>query len=104
MDLSVFSPACLPSSGASFVGQEGYVYGEKHDPFFKFKIFFFSGWGDTGVQETSTDKLQETVIPIVHSSTCTDRINQTEGVDEHLILCAGGGRSGPCKVNQHRKS
>ena len=36
VDLSVFSPACLPSSGASFVGQEGHVYGEKHDPFFKF--------------------------------------------------------------------
>ena len=31
MDLSVFSPACLPSNGASFVGQEGHVYGEKLD-------------------------------------------------------------------------
>ena len=36
VDLSVFSPACFPSSGASFVGQEGHVYGEKHDPLFKF--------------------------------------------------------------------
>ena len=103
MDLSVFSPACLPSSGASFVGQEGHVYGEKHDPLFKFKIVFFSGWGDTGVQETSTDKLQETVIPIVQSSTCMEIMNQAEGA-ENLIVCAGGGRSGPCKVNQHRKS
>ena len=67
------------------------------------KLFFqpvsISGWGDTGVQETSTDKLQETVIPIVQSSTCMEIMNQTEGA-ENLIVCAGGGRSGPCKVNQ----
>ena len=28
VDLSVFRPACLPSSGASLVGQDGHVYGE----------------------------------------------------------------------------
>ena len=59
-----------------------------------------SGWGDTGIQETSTDKLQETVVPIVQSSICTERMNQTEGVNEDLIVCAGGAESGgPCKVN-----
>ena len=28
VDLSVFSPACLPDNSASFVDQEGHVYGE----------------------------------------------------------------------------
>ena len=53
------------------------------------------GWGDTGVQDTSTDKLQETVVPIVDPSSCG------EDVDEDLIVCAGGlgvGK-GPCKVS-----
>ena len=28
VDLSVFSPACLPSNSASLVSQDGHVYGE----------------------------------------------------------------------------
>ena len=55
-----------------------------------------SGWGDTGVQETSTDTLQETVVPIVQTSNCMERMNQAEGVDENLIVCAGGASKGPC--------
>ena len=63
-----------------------------------------SGWGATGVQDTSTDKLQETEVPIVQSSNCIERMNQTEGVNEDLIVCAGGaGSGGPCKVNQKPK-
>ena len=64
-------------------------------------VFLLSikGWGDTGVQETSTDKLQETVVPIVQSGNCTERMNQTEGVNEDQILCAGGSGTGPCKVS-----
>ena len=69
-----------------------------------FYLLSISGWGDTGVQETSTDKLQETVVPIVESSNCTERMNQTEGVNEDLIVCAGGAESGgPCKVNHKPK-
>ena len=59
---------------------------------------FVSGWGDTGIQETSTDRLQETVVPIVETSNCEERMNQAEGVDENLIVCAGGAKPGPCKV------
>ena len=57
--------------------------------------FPFSGWGDTGVQDTSTDKLHETVVPIVDPSSCG------EDVDEDLIVCAGGlgVGTGPCKVS-----
>ena len=29
VDLSVYSPACLPDVGESFVDQEGHVYGEQ---------------------------------------------------------------------------
>ena len=58
-----------------------------------------SGWGNTG-KETSIDKLQETVVPIVQSSICMASMNQTEGVIEDLIVCAGGAENGgPCKVN-----
>ena len=61
---------------------------------------FVSGWGDTGVQETSTDKLQETVVPIVQTSNCMERMSQTEGVRDDLLVCAGGSDGGgPCKVN-----
>ena len=64
---------------------------------------FLLGWGDTGVQETSTDKLQETVVPIVQTSNCTARMNQTDGVDENLIVCTGGAAQGPCKVQYQNK-
>ena len=30
VDLSVFSPVCLPDFGESFLGQNGSVYGEQH--------------------------------------------------------------------------
>ena len=62
-------------------------------------ILSLSGWGNTGVQETSTDNLQETQVPIVQSSICIERINLTESLDENLILCAAGAGKGPCKVN-----
>ena len=69
----------------------------------KFHPNFILGWGHTGVQETSIDKLQEIVVPIVQTSNCTARMNQTEGVDENLIVCTGGAAKGPCKVRQQTK-
>ena len=69
----------------------------------QFHPSFISGWGHTGVHETSTDKLQETVVPIVQTNNCTGRMNQTEGVDENLIVCTGGAAKGPCKVLQQTK-
>ena len=67
-----------------------------------------SGWGGTGVSDTSTEtgdyfsteKLHETVVPIVPSSKCVERMADAEDVDESLIVCtegAGTGR-GPCLV------
>ena len=60
--------------------------------------FTISGWGDNGVQDTSTEKLQEAVVTIVQNSNCIERMNQTEDMDEDLIVCAGGAEMGPCKV------
>ena len=66
-----------------------------------------SGWGETGVndastgtQETSTEKLQETEVPIVRSSKCVEKMAEDDAkdVDESLIVCAGGAGKGPCKV------
>ena len=62
------------------------------------QLYPVPGWGDTGVQETSTDKLQETVVPIVDPSNCA------EDVDEDLIVCAGGLGTGPCKVSHQKHS
>ena len=68
-----------------------------------FQMFFvlphiILGWGDTGHQETSTDKLQATLVPIIRSSNCAERMNLADPLDENLIVCAGGTGSGPCKV------
>ena len=68
------------------------------------QLYPVPGWGDTGVQDTSTDKLQKTVVPIVESSNCLERMNQSEVVKEDLIVCAGGAESGgPCKVKHEQK-
>ena len=66
-------------------------------------LLSISGWGDTGVEETSTEKLQKTVVPIVQSRDCTVRMNKTDGVNEDLIVCAGGAGTGPCKVSCPRQ-
>ena len=70
----------------------------------KFHPVSISGWGDTGVQETSTDKLQETTLFIVPTSNCIERMDNTEGVDENLIVCGGGAAEGPCKVGHPKLS
>ena len=105
VDLSVFSPACLPNVGESYIDRNGHVYGEQCSTLLKFHLISISGWGDTGgVQETSTDKLQQTEVSIVQGSNCIERMNQTEGVDEDLIVCAGGAGAGPCKVGRQTMS
>ena len=100
MDLSVFSPVCLPDVGEGFINHEGHVYGEQFSDMVVIPgmIYSLPGWGDTGVQETSTDKLQETEVPIVDPSNCGD------GLDEDLIVCGGGLGTGPCKVSHQRHS
>ena len=59
-----------------------------------------SGWGETGVNDASTEKLQETEVLIVQSSKCVEKMDDAEGVVESLIVCTEGAGSGtgPCKV------
>ena len=45
VDLSVFSPVCLPSNGADFIGQDGFVYGEQ---FFSFSHVYLSNFSQVG--------------------------------------------------------
>ena len=62
-------------------------------------IYLISGWGGKGgANEASTNKLQETVVPIVQTTFCLERMDENENVNESLILCAGGVETGPCKV------
>ena len=96
VDLAVFSPACLPGPGESFLDQNGTVSGKRRHT--GKTLLSYAGWGDTGVEGTSRDRLQVTDVPIVQSSICIQRMDPTEDVDENLIVCAGGASEGPCKV------
>ena len=91
MDLSSFSPVCLPYDNKGQHAEEGHVYGEIC---FMIITVIFQGWGDTGKTNYATKKLQKAIIPIVPSSDCTDNMDV-----EDLIVCAGGSGKGPCKVD-----
>ena len=90
MDLSVFSPVCLPYNKIGHKVKEGHVYGEIC---FMIITVIFQGWGDTGTTD-ATKKLQKAIIPIVPSSDCNDNVDVAD-----LIVCAGGSGKGPCKVD-----
>ena len=49
------------------------------------------------MQETSTEKLQESEVQIVPSDICTQKMKSTD-IEDNLIVCAGGNKKGPCKV------
>jgi len=76
VDLEVWSPACLPTPGADFTGQNGWVY----------------GWGVTSENgEKLADKLLEVEVPIVSDSVCDAALLCT--VDNCItsdMFCAGG--------------
>ena len=101
MDLSMHGPVCLPEVDRSMIGQKGQVYGRATNPPDCYSVSI-TGWGDTGVEETSTDRLQEATVPIVPTNNCVERmkLNPSKGVDETLILCVGSAEKGPCKVDR----
>ena len=45
VDLSVFSPVCLPSNSANFIGHDGFVFGEQ---FFSFSDVYLSNFSQVG--------------------------------------------------------
>ena len=97
MDLSSFSPVCLPYDNKGQHAEEGHVYGENC---FINLILLFQGWGDTGTTH-STNKLKKTIVPIVPTGNCT--MNHNEAETEDLLVCAGGSGTGPCKVDITKK-
>merc|ERR1712181_196149 len=73
VDLDAWSPACLPTSGADFTGQNGWVY----------------GWGVTSENGASlADKLLEVEVPIVSDSVCVSAMSGISITSD--MLCAGG--------------
>jgi len=74
VDLNAWSPACLPTSGADFTGQNGWVY----------------GWGVTTEGGTLADKLLELEVPIVSDSVCATAMISGGVTITSDMLCAGG--------------
>merc|ERR1719220_75877 len=73
VDLDTWSPACLPTSGADFTGQNGWVY----------------GWGATSEGGSLADKLLELEVPIVSDSVCASAMSSGGVSITSDMLCAG---------------
>jgi len=74
VDIDAWSPACLPTSGADFTGQNGWVY----------------GWGATSESGSLADKLLELEVPIVSDSVCATAMSSGGVTITSDMLCAGG--------------
>ena len=102
MDLSVYSPLCLPLSGIdqSIVGQAGHIYGECLELMIS-ENFSSLGWGKFSDVGIATELLQTATVPIVENNNCKERMNKDElrPGDEDLLVCTGGSSKGPCKVD-----
>ena len=101
MDLKVYTPACLPAFGDTFVGQKAWVYGntiifsckidEKYSKFvcldlenkphtflsLSIDLFEFSGWGTTSFGGSVSDKLLEVRVPVVSNTVCSQVMQNT---------------------------
>ena len=78
IDLTTYTPACLPTSGANYTGQNGRVYGG-HSPIITFKMRNCQsislpcspGWGTTAACSTEISYiLREVEVPIVSDAVC----------------------------------
>lgn len=70
VDLNTYTPACLPTSGADYTGQNGRVY----------------GWGSTAsCPAASSDVLLEVEVPIVSDSVC-------EAASSDSVTLSSGGQ------------
>jgi len=88
VDLDAWSPACLPTPGADFTGQNGWLY----------------GWGITSEDdENLAEKLLEVEVPIVSDAVCASAMSGINPNCPSLLqkftsdmLCAGGENEGSC--------
>ena len=78
IDLTTYTPACLPASGADYTGQNGRVYGG-HSPLYiyhmrnslPFLIPCYPGWGSSSsCPADSPEVLREVEVPIVSDTVC----------------------------------
>ena len=60
VDLSLFSPVCLPTKSSSFEGNVGHIYGGLDTCLIVKKKTLFVGWGLTG--EHSAARLEEAQV------------------------------------------
>jgi len=75
VDLAMWSPACLPTQGTDFAGQNGWVY----------------GWGYTTESGPQlSDKLLELEVGIVSDSVCARAMSAVSTSITSDMLCAGG--------------
>merc|ERR1719381_287973 len=77
VDLNVYSPACLPTSGADYTGKTGWVY----------------GWGelsDGGPQANKLQELQQTIISDAACQAAHDIAGFGNPSITDGMLCAGG--------------
>jgi len=65
LDLSVYTPACLPDRGADFTGETAWVY----------------GWGTTEMGGYLADTLRETTQTILSNEECMRREGELNGVN-----------------------
>lgn len=63
VDLSVYTPACLPDSGVDFTGETAWVY----------------GWGSTEMGGNIADTLRETTQTILSNEECVTREGELNG-------------------------
>ena len=67
VDLSIYTPACLPASSADYVGQTAKVYGGK----IFLPLTLFLGWGKTDPCGFATShKLLEAEVRVVSDADC----------------------------------
>jgi len=72
VDMSVYAPACLPSTADNFEGKNAWVY----------------GWGSLSYGGTYPSKLMEVEVPVVSNTVCQTAMPQYQITD--AMLCAGG--------------
>jgi len=68
LDLSVYTPACMPASGVDFTGETAWVY----------------GWGTTEMGGSIVDTLRETTQTILSNEECSTREGEFNGITQSM--------------------
>ena len=104
VDLSVYTPVCLPNTGDDFIGKTALVYGKLAGALHSLTICL--GWGATSSSGSLSSKLLEVAVGIVSDTTCQNAFTNNPATTTWTItsgmLCAGGvGGKDSCGVKYH---